>query len=265
MLPHRLNLRTSSPVAADSPSRCPACHADIASQDINITEGVAFCRSCHKLLRLKDVIASADDEALREAAKDEPPDGCWASDDGTEIIIGASARSLGGALGALAVTLFWNGIVSVFVVVAIAGTLLHTIGFIPNWFPSPNVNGGPTSSMSLGMTIFLWIFLTPFILVGLGMFGAFLVCVGGRTEVRIRDDVGTVFTGIGPLGWNRRFSPSLVRRVALEDHRWRDSDGDPQRRQQVVIEADKVLRFGTMLTEERRRFLAGMLMNELKR
>ena len=43
------------------------------------------------------------------------------------------------------------------------------------------------SPMGVGMTISLWIFLTPFILIGLAMILAFLSCVAGKTELRIND------------------------------------------------------------------------------
>ena len=43
---------------------------------------------------------------------------------------------------------------SVFVLVALAGTLRNLGIPLPHWFPAPNMNGSP---ISVGMTIFLWI------------------------------------------------------------------------------------------------------------
>jgi len=47
----------------------------------------------------------------------------------------------------------------------------------------------------------------------------------------------------------------------VDDRTWRDSDGDRQRKTYIVIEnrEGKLLRFGSMLTEERREFVAGAL------
>ena len=139
---------------------------------------------------------------------------------------------------------------------ALAGTLRHLGIPLPHWFPAPNMNGNP---MSVGMTIFLWIFLTPFILVGLAMIGAFLSSLAGRTEVRLGSTEGVVFTGVGSLGYRRRFDASGVKNVRLDDRQWNDSDGRRQRKSCIVLETreGKLVKFGSMLAEERRKFMAG--------
>jgi hypothetical protein len=185
-----------------------------------------------------------------------PPAGAWYTNDGEGALIGATHRSLGMAIGALAVSLFWNGIVSVFVLFALAGTLRNLGISLPHWFPAPDMNGSP---MSLGMTLFLWIFLTPFILVGLVLIGAFLSALGGRSEVRLRNAEGVVFVGIGTLGYRRRFDASAVKDVRIEETPWRDNDAGRQRKYYVIIETreGKLVKFGSMLAEERRKFVAG--------
>ncbi|MDX2132168.1 MAG: hypothetical protein SFY69_08955 [Planctomycetota bacterium] len=243
-----------------SGATCPTCRVCIDVSDVNIAEGVGLCRGCGKVFRLSRLVEASEGESLREAAVGEPPEGCWATDDGVEIVVGASTRSVGGAIGTLAVSLFWNGIVSVFVLLAISGTI-KAAGFTPpGWFPAPMMNG---SGMGLGMTIFLWIFLTPFIVIGLAMLGAFVMSLGGRVEVRVRDAAGELFTGIGPVGWTRRFHAAGVTRVAVEHRRWKDSDGDARSKQEIVVEADRTLRFGSYLPDERRTFVAGKLADVL--
>jgi hypothetical protein len=118
----------------------------------------------------------------------------------------------------------------------------------------------------VGLTLFLWVFLTPFIAVGLAMLGAFLSSLGGRTELRIEGREAVLFTGIGPLGFRKRFSPSEVRDVRIEDKRWRDSDGGSRRKAQIIIETNrKPIAFGSMLTQERRQFFAAAAKKELVR
>jgi hypothetical protein len=148
--------------------------------------------------------------------------------------------------------------VSVFVLVAAAGTARNLGIPLPHWFPAPNMNGSP---MGVGITLFLWIFLTPFIVIGLVMIGAFLSCLAGRTEVRINNANGVVFTGIGALGYRRRFDATAVKDVRISDQQWRDSDGDRRRKTCMVIDTreGKQVKLGSMLTEERRKFLAGAL------
>jgi hypothetical protein len=98
------------------------------------------------------------------------------------------------------------------------------------------------------------------------MFATFLSCLGGRTEVQIQGGQYVIFTGIGPLGFHKRFSTSEVKSVRIEDKRWRDSDGDSRRNTRIVIETNrKSINLGSMLTDERRRFVAGCLKKELVR
>lgn len=238
---------------------CPRCKHVIPSEDVNVANDIAFCRTCNLSHRLSDLtLGTVVDEDV-DASR--PPDGTWFQRDGRGIVIRATHRSIGQAFGLLVFTLFWNGIVSVFVSLALASTL-KLIGLpFPHWFPAPKMNGGP---MGIGMTIFLWLFLTPFIAVGLGMLLAFLSSLAGRTEVQLEGNRCVIFSGIGPLGWRKRFSASDVRDIRIEDKRWRDSDGDSRRNTQIVIEtAQKPIKFGSMLSRERRQFVAGCLKKEL--
>lgn len=226
----------------------------ISSEDVNVANDVAYCRACNLSHPLSALTHGTELDANIDL--NNPPAGASYTSLGMGPVIGATHRSIGTAIGALAISLFWNGIVSVFVLIAIAGTLRNLGLPLPHWFPAPNMNGSP---MSVGMTIFLWIFLTPFILIGLVMIGAFLSSIGGRTEVRISNAQGLVFTGIGPLGYRRRFDASAVKDVRLDDRPWRESDGDRRRKTCIILETreGKQIKLGTMLTEERRRFVAG--------
>jgi len=75
-----------------------------------------------------------------------------------------------------------------------------------------------------------------------------------------------LFSGVGPFGFPKRFSISDVLDVRIEDRRWRDSDGDSRRRSQIVLDTKgKSINFGSMLTPQRRQFVAGALRKELIR
>ena len=242
--------------------RCPTCSKTILSDDVNVAKDVAYCRSCNRAHSLSALIHTSE---LTEGVNlDRPPSGVRYDLHEGHITLSATHRSLGAAAGTLAVALFWNGIVSVFVLFAIAGTLRNLNLTLPTWFPTPNMNGSP---MGVGMTLFLWLFLTPFIVIGASMIGAFFLSVGGRTEVQADPTGGTVFTGVGPIGYRRRFMPSHVSDVRIEDKQWRDSDGDRQQKICIIIETreGKLIRFGSMLSNERRRFLAALLRKFLMR
>jgi hypothetical protein len=233
---------------------CSKCGKVIPSEDVNVANDVAYCRACNVSYQLSALTQGTELDANIDLSH--PPPGAWHRSDGTGTVIGATHRSLGTAIGTLAISLFWNGIVSVFVLVATAGTARNLGLPLPHWFPAPVMNDSP---MGVGMTLFLWIFLTPFIVIGLVMIATFLSCLAGRTEVRINNAEGVVFTGVGGLGYRRRFDASAVKDVRIDDRQWRDSDGDRRRKTCIVLETreGKLVKLGSMLTEERRKFVAG--------
>jgi len=229
--------------------------------DLNVANDFAVCRACGLVHKLSTLVHVAElDEGVDFAR---PPAGAWYRDSGIGAVIGATHRSLGMAVGLLAFSLFWNGIVSVFVFLALNSTL-HLIGVpTPAWFPPPEMNG---SAMGVGMTIFLWLFLTPFILIGLAMLAGLFSALGGRTEATIQNGQVVLYTGIGPLGRHRRFSADSVKEVRIDDRRWRDSDGDARRTRQIVIEMaeGKPIKFGSMLREDRMKFVAAAMRKALQ-
>jgi hypothetical protein len=240
---------------------CPRCKGVIPSEDVNVANDIAFCRHCNLSHRLSDLTSGSTVDENVDASR--PPSGTWFQRNGAGMVIGATHRSIGQAIGLLFFCVFWNGIVSVFVLLALSSTLHHLGVPVPDWFPAPKMNG---SSVAVGMTLFLWLFLTPFIAIGLAMLAAFLSCLAGRTELQIQGGQCVLFSGIGSFGWRKRFSTSAVKDVRLEDKRWRDSDGDSRRNTQIVIETnEKPIKFGSMLTNERRQFVAGCLKKELVR
>lgn len=289
---------------------CPTCGTPFGPEDVNVATDVAYCRSCNKAQSLSALLGGSDggpnrkpirfgasfgtswatggnglrtgaippteaevqllESQLNRVDIANPPEGAWYRDDGMELTIGASHRSVGGAVGTLLMSLFWNGIVSVFVCFAIAGTIAQ-LGFkAPSWFPAPVMNG---KAMSLGMVIFLWLFLTPFILIGLAMLSAFVMSVAGRVEVTVRDAEGTLFSGVGRFGRRQKFDASSIAFVAIQSDRWRDNDGDRHQRTRIVLDTSAnalaspnssgTIRFGSGLPEARRTFVAGALRKAL--
>jgi hypothetical protein len=246
--------------AVAGPATCPRCKNVIRPDDINVTTDIAFCRVCNVPHQFSDLVSNTKLEEGVDFQR--PPAGAWYHSSPLETIIGATHRSLGAALGLLMFSLFWNGIVSIFVVIALSGTLANLGVTLPHWFPAPKMNGG---AMSIGMTIFLWLFLTPFIAVGLGMLAAFFSTLAGRTEIRLRATEGTIRVGVGAIGWQKKFQLPEMSEVRLLDQTWRDSDGDARQKKAIILKSNegKELKFGSMLTDERRKFLAAALRKHL--
>src|SRR5690348_12578823 len=99
---------------------CSQCKRIIPAEDINVAEDVAFCRVCNLASKLSSLVRGT---ALEEVDFSRPPSGTWRQGSGMSAVVGATHRSVGTALGALAISLFWNGIISIFALVAISATL----------------------------------------------------------------------------------------------------------------------------------------------
>jgi len=235
---------------------CPQCRRVIASDDINVAKDVAYCRDCNISYPLSELTYGGGEDVNIDLHR--PPKGAWYRSDGAGTTIGATNRSVGAALGLMFFALFWNGIVSMFVCFAIAGTLHNLNAPLPAWFPAPKMNGG---NMGWGETLFLWLFLTPFICIGLGVAAACLTSLFGRTEVKIESSQGTIFTGVGAIGWKRKFDTSEIQSVRMSQRR----NNDGQDTYTVLMETrnGKQLKLGSLLTNERRRFVLGALRKTL--
>jgi len=228
---------------------CPACGEPISAEQMNLAEGVALCPSCGQLSRLADVLNAAGPAA--ELLEQTPP-GCRVSMWGQEIRVLAPLRSGGALIGTLFFALFWNGIVSVFLLIALAGLYTNLVGPLPVWFPAPKMD----HPMPLGMTLFLCVFLLPFIAIGASLLATALLYAAGKIEVLIGDSQAVVKTGVGFLVWRRRFDPTQVHRVTIGKSSWKSDD---QAKELIAIEADRTIKFGTLLPDERREWLQTVL------
>ena len=226
-------------------SRCPSCDAVVEKEEINLTEGVALCSTCGTLTRLRELVFR--NCSIEDLLKN-PPAGCSSQEQVGERIATVSTRSIGGFFMWVGVSLFWNGIVSVFAVIAIGGLWANLIGPLPNWFPAvenghPQVNDHP---MSLGETLFMCLFLTPFLLIGTGMIFSAAMSLWGKVEVVINQFDSYVTSGVGPFRLKRRFASDEVKSVSLVQALWQSSD---DRNQRIEIDSNRLVRFGSNLTE----------------
>jgi hypothetical protein len=222
--------------------RCPNCNQDIPDDDANESEGVALCRGCESLLPIDSLAEPGDLPVPVGVLKDEPPPGCWMSDDGVEMRIGVVARSLSFGGFFVLFAAFWNTVTGVFVVQAIGG------------FHKALTHSG--RGASLGPPIFLSLFLVPFVIVGGVTAVLALVGVFGNVEVTIRGAEGEVFTGVGTIGRRRRFDATRVTDVRIVDSGARNNERVVHA---VCIEAERPLKLASMATASRRDWLAGAL------
>ena len=159
---------------------------------------------------------------------DHPPRGITMerAPDGTTVF---KARKFGAAaFGMLFFTVLWNGITSVFVCIAISMTADKFGWNLPFKGVDWNENAPPLWGM--------WLFLTPFILVGIGTLFAAVYNFIGRAEIRVGADEGSVFKGIGSLGRTQRFAPQSVKAVEWSQYQTRRSKGGTHTHTRFIIE-----------------------------
>lgn len=96
----------------------------------------------------------------------------------------------------------------------------------------------------------------PFLLASLIFWSWAAMCVCGKVEIVLRDHGGTVFTGVGSLGWKRRFSLSEFTSVREGDY---GPSGRGGRARAIALEGSRRLVFGSLLNEARRYFVVESL------
>lgn len=217
--------------------RCPDCNAPIPDADANESEGVALCRGCESLHAIDSLGEWGDLPVPVGVLKDEPPSGCWMSDDGVECRVGIRARSasFGGFMAFFAA--LWN-----------AGIVFFAL-------QAAKVLATRPSGASRTPAVVLAIFLVPFVLVGVAIGVFALIGILGNVEVTIRGRRGVVFTGLGTIGWRRRFDATRVTGVRIVT-----SSAESERViHAVCIDADRTIKLASMATPARRDWFAGAL------
>jgi hypothetical protein len=109
----------------------------------------------------------------------------------------------------------------------------------------------------------------PFLIGSVMLISTALMLSIGVVKVRRDGDDGAVFTGIGPLGWTRRFRwPEIVSVLETDATYTLHRAGQTQRVAAINL-ADasrpRQIRFGAMLSEERRRYLIWILRKQITR
>ncbi len=210
---------------------CPRCQRPIPLDDINVGKDLALCRGCGQAYGFSELAFELD--TLNHVAA-RPPQGSWFRKEGRDFEVGASTRSWS-ALFLIPFTLFWSGIS----MSMIYGTQITKGHF--DWKQS--------------------LFGLPFLLGTCFLVPACLMLAVGHVAVRVRDLQGEIFTGVGFLGWRRRFPWTEVTAIRLETvHHGRRSG--PTRK--IRLETPKKqLAFASALEEMRQNFLVAMLRQQL--
>jgi hypothetical protein len=205
---------------------CPKCRLEIPLEDINVSTDIALCRKCGQSWSYADILA---DQSAASVDFNRPPAGAWFRQfppNGFET--GSTTRSAA-AFFLVPFMCVWSG----FSLGGIYGTQV--------------VKG----HFSLGQSLFG----IPFILGTLLFGGLAVMTVCGKVYVRVDGNEAVAFTGVGPLGFRRRFKWSGVTAIRATEQYGRR--GQPSR--QITIEGEKRIDFGSGLKPERLDFILAAL------
>jgi hypothetical protein len=201
---------------------CPKCRSLIPAGRCNVAADVAVCDRCNEMFAMSALVSAgqvADDFDLYDA-----PRGAWCAEAGSGWQLGATTRSAG-ACCLVPFMCAWSG------------------GSIGGIYGSQVVNGE--------FNLLLSLFGIPFLLGTLMLGGLTLMTICGTVHVTLEDDKGRVFTGIGPIGWTRRFDWTAVK--AVEEQPANNNQSGNSRC--IALVGQTRLQFGSMLTEPRRYYL----------
>jgi hypothetical protein len=209
---------------------CPKCRHKIPLADINVATDIALCRSCGEKLKYSEI--AFDHDAITRSLNN-PPRGVWKKDySASGFEVGASTRS--------AVAFFLVPFMCIW-----AGGSLGGIYGTQIW------SGHFNRTMSL--------FGIPFIL-GTLLFGSItMLTVFGKIVVNVEGGNGVIFTGVGPIGWRRRFDWRGVTSIRRTQNRNQNGSWP-----QITLDGEKRLSFSAGVKAERQDYMLAFLQNKLR-
>jgi len=201
---------------------CPTCSTPYPPENINVQTDVAHCPRCNTLANPSALMAATYEPEVIAT----PPPGAWYREEINQTVVGASTRSVI-AFFLVPFMCVWSG----FSLGGIYGTQI--------------VKGEFNLVMSL--------FGIPFLLGSLLFWSFALMAIWGKVEVRLRSSRGTVFTGVGSLGWKRHFNLADIDSVeeGLTNMNYPGKIGHGA----IVLSGKTSLTFGSNLKEARRHFV----------
>jgi hypothetical protein len=208
---------------------CPFCRASIPLADVNVATDIALCRACGRTSAFS-VVSGQSEISLDCLA--EPPrcvrveDGFY---EGTQITYRRLSPVL---LFLIPFTALWSG-----------GSMYGIYG-------TQIIKGEFDLEQSL--------FGIPFAFGTMILLSAIVYLIVGRWVVTLNRGEGTVFVGVGPLGWTRQFSYNRDTLVSLSMTSIKVNDC-PQKGI-LVRTGDKDFVFGALIRDDAKRFIAATIM-----
>lgn len=210
---------------------CLKSRQKIPAVDTDADDDIAFCRSCNYSFSFAELLKKSSAQGMGIL---QVPDGAWYRQTGNGFEIGATTRS-------------WIGFV---LVPCLAIWPLLILNFYAKWLKSG-------TGFSFG---FFMVVLILFALPSLLPTSVILMYLAGKVVVSVESGEGRIFTGVGPLGWTRRFKWNSIKRVRKG---WTTYQVNGSHQPLIELEREKRVRFGSLLKNERREFMMAVLKKKL--
>jgi hypothetical protein len=242
---------------------CPYCSLPIPPEDVNVGEGVAYCRQCAELTRLRDLLGLDDQAEPAPAWRQEPlteaslvpPPGCSVEDEVGERVWRVSTASVSNALWACLASAIAIGVTLFGALVAYAAA--YAPGGAPAWIPAFIAGLMPITRL---WVVFIWIGVAIgavisvycVVLVGVLLFGSCEARLDATT-LRLRTGVAIACT------------ETTIDRDSVVGVRYAtiDEDGDAVGGHVLVMRVyGEGVQFASLPPEERKRWLARALRAE---
>ncbi len=208
---------------------CPWCHAEIPAADVNVAADLALCRTCGKTSAFSAISGPL---AISMDVLDDPPRHIRVTKDFREGLT-LTYRKVSGVLFFLVpFTALWSGF-------SMWGIYIR-----------PILRG----TLAPGQALFG----IPFLLGTVVLLGIIAFLAFGRWVITLRPGSGSVFLGVGALGWTRPFGFNRESVIALRQTQVKVNNV-PQTG--ILVRHDgRDFLFGALLREDAKRYIAAMIM-----
>jgi len=204
--------------------------------DINVSTDLALCRACGKTCAFATLCAVPDAAGI---LRKPPPKGLRVEQDmmGGGVTLTYRRIPWGPLLFLIPFTLIWSG-----------GSMYAAYG-------QQIIKG----EFDLGASLFG----IPFLIGTVALVSSILFMLFGKRVVHLDRGNGYAFSGIGALGWKRRFTYNRNSSIAIKDSNVRVNR---QTVMNIVIKTDNTdFAFGGMLRDDAKEYVAAFLTREIRR
>lgn len=225
--------------------KCPDTGQTIPPEHYNVSTDLLISPFTGKQFKLSEVLAEHSQSQDDLETLSNPPSGLRESQGSFGSTASVSTRNVATAIFMTLFTGFWNVMLSIFLV----GPWLGGI---------TSEDGGPPPRF--GVDPFMTLFLTPFILAGIGTLIYAIMAWFGRFSVTINEAQLITFRGVGSIGFKRRFDAARIEKITIENSSIHKNN-TPMKA--ITIWMPEKKKIGLGVGEVRQEFVAAWLRNEL--